>query len=196
MRRAMAAVAVAAAGMMAGSLEAQQIPSRQFTGLEVGMRIRVDADRLFPERVSGTVVFVSPDSLVLDTLDMRKVERRFFPKTLLVDSVRRVTVPVHDVDSVDVSLGTSRISGMLKGARTAALIGGAIIGLTYVSGVNKLSFDNFSDGFRSGAKIGAVVGLSIGFSYGSEQWRKVGKLRPSWLGGHRKAEEEEPDRGN
>ena len=175
------AAAVVVAGVVSGALGAQQIPSRQFEGLAPGMRIRVSADRFFAEKISGTIVYASADSIVLDTLDMRAVDRRFFPKTQLVDAERHVTLPVYDVDSVDVSLGTSRLKGMLKAGRTAAIIGGALVGLTYVSGVNNMNFKNFRNGFRSGATIGAVVGISIGFSYGSERWRTVGKLRPSWL---------------
>lgn len=177
------AVAVTVAGLAAGRADAQQISTIQFNGLETGMRIRVSSSRLFEDqKVSGTVISVSRDSIVLDTLDMRKVERRFFPQTLLVDSHRRITLPVHDVDSLDVSLGTSRVAGMMKGAGKAALIGGAMAGLLYISGYDNISFANFRQGFRSGAKIGAIVGVSVGFSYGSEQWRKVGRIRPSWLG--------------
>ena len=177
------AVAIAVTGLAGGvgTLGAQQVPTQQFAGLEPGMRIRVTSDRMFQNKISGTVVHVSADSLVLDTLDMRKVERRFFPQTLLVESERRVTLPVYDVDSVDISMGTSRARGMLKGAGKAALVGGALVGLSYVQGYNQMSMKNFSKGFRSGTKIGAVVGLSIGFSYGSERWNKLGRLRPSWL---------------
>lgn len=177
--RAVAIAAALAAG--AGSLGAQQVPTQQFAGLEPGMRIRVSSERMFQQKISGTVVFVSSDSLVLDTLDMRKVERRFFPQTVLVDRERRVTLPVYDVDSVDISMGTSRAMGMLKGAGKAALVGGAVVGLSYIQGYNQMSMKNFSKGFRSGTKVGALVGLSIGFSYGSERWNKLGKLRPSWL---------------
>lgn len=176
------AIAVAALAAAVGSLGAQQVPTQQFAGLEPGMRIRVtSSDRLFQQKISGTVIHVSSDSLVLDTLDMRKVERRFFPQTVLVESERRVTLPVYDVDSVDISMGTSRAMGMLKGAGKAAVIGGAIVGLSYIQGVDQLSMKNFSKGFRSGTKVGAVAGLAIGFSYGSERWNKLGKLRPSWL---------------
>ena len=182
MQRIGRAVAIAVAGLAGfGSLSAQQVPTQQFAGLEPGMRIRVTSDRLFHQKISGTVIHVSPDSLVHDTLDMRKVERRFFPQTVLVETERRVTLPVYDVDSVDISMGTSRAMGMLKGAGKAALIGGAVVGLSYIQGYNQMSMRNFSKGFRSGTKIGAAAGLAIGFSYGSERWNKLGRLRPSWL---------------
>lgn len=160
--------------------DAQQIDN-SFTGFESGMRVRVTASRLLSEKLTGTILYMSADSVVLDTLDQRRVDRRFFPEPVLVDKYRQITLSTADVDSVDVSLGQSRTAGMLRLGRNAALIGGTVAGLAYVSGYNQISFRNFAEGFRSGVKLGAVVGLSIGFTYGDEKWRSVGRIRPGLL---------------
>lgn len=145
------------------------------------MRVRVTAPRLFPEKLTGTIIRLSSDSVVLDTLDQRRVDRRFFPEPVLVDKFRQITLSTLDVDSIDVSLGQSRTAGMLRLGRNAALIGGTVAGLAYVSGYNQISFRNFAEGFRSGVKLGAVIGLSIGYTYGDEKWRSVGRIRPGLL---------------
>lgn len=160
---------------------AQQMMQPTFTGFEAGMRVRVSAPRLLNDKVTGTIVYMSADSVVLDTVDQRRVERRFFPDPILVESERQITFSPRDVDSVDVSLGQSRVQSMMRLGRNAALIGGTIAGLAYTSGYQQISFRNFAEGFRSGVKIGAVVGFSIGFAYGDEKWHSVGRLRPGWL---------------
>ena len=157
---------------------AQQMPQPTFTGFEPGMRVRVKAPRLLDEKLTGTIIYMNADSVVLDTVDQRRVERRFFPDPVLVENERRITLLTADVDSVDVSVGQSRLRSMLRIGRNAALIGGTAAGLSYVSGYQKMSFRNFAEGFRSGVRIGAVVGFSIGLAYGDEKWHSVGRLRP------------------
>jgi hypothetical protein len=162
------------------SAGAQQIEN-SFTGFESGMRVRVTAPRLLTQKLTGTIVHMSADSVVIDTVDQRRVDRRFFPEVVLVEKYRQITLSTNDVDSVDVSLGQSRTAGMLRLGRNAALIGGTVAGLAYVSGYNQISFRNFAEGFRSGVKLGAVVGLSIGYTYGDEKWRSVGRIRPGLI---------------
>ena len=157
---------------------AQQMPQPAFTGFEPGMRVRVKAPRILDDKLTGTIVFMSADSMILDTVDYRRVERRFFPDPVLVESERRITLSNVDVDSVDISVGQSRVRSMMRIGRNAALIGGTALGLSYVSGYQKMSFRNFAEGFRSGVRIGAVVGFSIGLAYGDEKWHSVGRLRP------------------
>lgn len=166
-----------------GMGRAQQLvqPTFTFTGFETGMKVRVKAPRILNDKLTGTIVYMSTDSVVLDTVDQRRVERRFFPDPVLVESERRITLATADVDSVDISVGQSRVRSMMRIGRNAALIGGTIAGLGYVSGYQQLSFRNFAEGFRSGMKLGAAVGLSIGFAYGDEKWHSVGRLRPGWL---------------
>ncbi len=158
-----------------------QQQDNSFSGFEPGMRVRVNAPRHQKEKFTGTIVSMRSDSVVIDTVDQRRVDRRFFSDPVLVDSYRLVTLPTAYLDSVDISLGQSRTRGMFRAGRNAALIGGTIAGLAYVSGYNQISFRNFAEGFRSGVKIGAVVGLSIGFTYGEEKWRSVGRIRPGLL---------------
>lgn len=181
MKRSTYAVALLLAAPLAGT-GAQQIGSdNSFTGFENGMRVRVTAPRLMNHKLTGTIVTLTRDSVVLDTVDQRRVDRRFFPDPVLVDSYRNITLMTADVDSVDVSLGQSRMRGMLRIGRNAALIGGTVAGLAYVSGYNQISFRNFAEGFRSGVKLGAVVGLSIGYTYGDEKWHSVGRIRPGLI---------------
>jgi len=164
--------------LAAGSAQQQD---NSFSGFEPGMRVRVHAPRVLKEKLTGTIISMGSDSVVIDTVDQRRVDRRFFPDPVLVDKYRLITLPTADVGSVDISLGQSRTRGMLRVGRNAALIGGTIAGLAYVSGYNQISFRNFAEGFRSGVKLGAVVGLSIGFTYGDERWRSVGRIRPGLL---------------
>jgi hypothetical protein len=175
--------ALAILGLPLAMGSAQQIapPTFTFTGFEAGMRVRVSAPRLLDHKLTGTIIYMSADSVVLDTVDQRRVERRFFPDPVLVESHRRITLSATDVDSVDISLGQSRVRSMARLGRNAALIGGTIAGLAYTSGYQKISFRNFAEGFRSGLKLGAVVGVSIGFAYGDEKWHSVGRLKPGWL---------------
>lgn len=157
---------------------AQQLDN-SFTGFTSGTRVRVTAPRiLLDQKLTGTIVHMNADSVVIDTTDARRVDRRFFPDPVLVEKYRQITLSTADVDSVDVSLGQSRTRGMMRIGRNAALIGGTIAGLAYVSGYNQISFRNFAEGFRSGVKLGAVVGLSIGYTYGDEKWHSVGRFRP------------------
>ena len=160
---------------------AAQADENSFTGFQDGMRVRVTAPRLLNQKLTGTIVTLTRDSVVIDTVDQRRVDRRFFPDPVLVDSYRHITLMTADVDSVDVSLGQSRTMGMLRVGRNAALIGGTIAGLAYVSGYNQISFRNFAEGFRSGVKLGAVIGLSIGYTYGDEKWHSVGRIRPGLI---------------
>ena len=176
------AVALLLTAPLAGA-QAQQIEGdNSFTGFQSGTRVRVTAPRLLHSKLTGTIVTMTRDSVVLDTVDQRRVDRRFFPDPVLVDSYRRITLMTADVDSVDISLGQSRMRGMLRIGRNAALIGGTVAGLAYVSGYNQISFRNFAEGFRSGVKLGAVVGLSIGYTYGDEKWHSVGRIRPGLVG--------------
>jgi hypothetical protein len=183
MTRMTVAKALAILALPVGVGDAQQLmqPTFTFTGFETGMKVRVKAPRLMNEKLTGTIVYMSADSVVLDTVDQRRVERRFFPDPVLVESERRITLSTGDVDSVDISLGQSRLRSMMRIGRNAALIGGTIVGLGYVSGYQQPSFRNFAEGFRSGVKLGAVVGFSIGFAYGDEKWHSVGRMRPGWL---------------
>jgi hypothetical protein len=180
MKRSTYAVALLLAAPLA-SAGAQQLSDNSFTGFENGMRVRVTAPRLLNRKLTGTIVTLTRDSVVLDTVDQRRVDRRFFPDPVLVDSYRSITLMTADVDSVDISLGQSRTRGMLRIGRNAALIGGTVAGLAYVSGYNQISFRNFAEGFRSGVKLGAVIGLSIGYTYGDEKWHSVGRIRPGLI---------------
>jgi hypothetical protein len=178
MKRTTVALALAILVLPLAMGGAQQMPQPTFTGFEPGMRVRVKAPRVLNDKLTGTIVFMNADSVVLDTVNYRRVERRFFPDPVLVESERQITLSTVDVDSVDVSIGQSRLRSMMRIGRNAALIGGTIAGLGYVSGYQNMSFRNFAEGFRSGVKLGALVGFSIGFAYSDDRWYSVGRLRP------------------
>lgn len=162
--------------------DAQQLSTATSGVFEPGTRVRVRAAES-KQRIVGTVVHASRDSVVVDTADAFR-ERRFLnPAPILVDDFRRVTLPVANVDSVEVSLGRSRALGVIKGSLAGAIFGGLYVGLSGLSGYGAPSFRRFSRGFTQGAPAGAVVGVPIGWVFRGERWMRVSVPRPRGVPG-------------
>lgn len=162
----------------ASAADAQQLSSASSGVFEPGTRVRVRASELGKHRIVGTVVKASQDSVVVDTADTFR-ERRFFnPAPILVDRFRRVALPVASVDSLEVSMGRSRVLGAVKGSVAGALLGGLYVGMSGLSGYGSPSFRRFSRGFTQGAAAGAVVGVPIGWVFRGERWMRVSVPRP------------------
>ena len=97
-----------------------------------GARVRLAAPWSPTRRIVGTVQQTHADTVVVDTADVFAEHRLFNPVPVLVDGIRRVAVPITEVQRVEVSMGRSRWMGALKGAALGALIGGLIFALVYV----------------------------------------------------------------
>lgn len=138
-----------------------------------GTRLRISAPSLQRNKVVGTVVSRVADTLVVDTTDVAREHRLFFPSTVPLDQHRRISLPVAMIDTLQVSVGRSRVHGMVRLATKAAVFGGIALGLNYMSGTNRVNFKNFSSGFRTGAVAAGVIAAPIGFRLGQEKWTTV-----------------------
>ena len=143
-----------------------------------GTRIRMIAPWSPTRRIVGTVEMTRGDSVVVDTADVFAERRLFNPVPVLVDDVRRVTVPVSRIERVDVSMGRSRLMGALKGATLGALAAGAYVGLTALNGRGNPEFGDFAAGFVQGAAFGVALGGPVGWSFTTERWRPVALRLP------------------
>ena len=138
-----------------------------------GARIRLSAPWAPARIIVGTVEEARVDSIVVDTADVFAQRRLFNPVPVLVDGVRRVTVPIRNVTRVDVSMGRSRMMGALKGATLGALLVGGYVGLTSLNGNSSARFGEFASGFAQGAVVGFAVGGPVGWTFTAERWRPV-----------------------
>jgi hypothetical protein len=137
-----------------------------------GARVRVMAS-WSKHKIEGTVTSATRDSVVVDTVDYHAQNRMFMPSAILVEEYRHLTLPIDDVDSVEVSMGRSRALGVIRTGLKAALIGGAIVGVQAISGRVNPSFKQFGRGFASGVVVGASIGIPFGYARGVERWRRV-----------------------
>ena len=137
-----------------------------------GTRVRVMAS-WSKHKIEGTVKSTTGDSVVVDTVDYAAQNRLFMPSVVLVEEYRQLTLPISEVDSVEVSLGRSKALGVIRTGLKAALIGGAIVGVQAISGRVNPSFKQFGRGFASGVAIGASIGIPFGYARGVERWRPV-----------------------
>ena len=138
-----------------------------------GARIRLQAPWSPSRRIVGTVEKTSADSIVVDTADVFAERRLFNPVPVLVDGLRKVSVPITQVRRVEISMGRSRLMGALKGATIGALIGGAYVGLSSVNGRANPRFGDFAAGFAQGTVVGFTLGAPVGWTFTSERWRPV-----------------------
>ena len=134
-----------------------------------GARIRLQAPWSPSRRIVGTVEKTSADSIVVDTADVFAERRLFNPVPVLVDGLRKVSVPITQVRRVEISMGRSR----LMGATIGALIGGAYVGLSSVNGRANPRFGDFAAGFAQGTVVGFTLGAPVGWTFTSERWRPV-----------------------
>lgn len=164
---------------------AAQDPAAPLAAFVKGARIRLASPWNASRRIVGTVADARADSVVVDTADVFAQQRLFNPAPVVVDRYRRVTLPTKGVESVEVSLGRSRLVGMLRGATLGAVGGGAWAGLASMNGQPHPSFSRFATGFASGAVLGAGIGVPLGYIYRVERWRLVTRpgvvVRPAGL---------------
>ena len=149
-----------------------------------GARIRLVSPWDAKRRIVGTVADARADSVVVDTVDVFAQQRLFNPAPIVVDRYRRITLPIKGVDSVEVSMGRSRVVGVLRGASLGAVVGGAWAALASLNGQANPTFSQFASGFASGAALGVAFGVPLGYVYRVERWRLVTRPRvgspPVW----------------
>ncbi|HKG94461.1 MAG TPA: hypothetical protein VKA84_21285 [Gemmatimonadaceae bacterium] len=146
-----------------------------------GARVRLRVPMLGRDKLAGTVVVAQGDSVVLDTVDAAVERRMFFPNTILVEQYRRVTLPIESVDSIEVSTGRSRWSGMRHSAKRGALFLGLLGAATFRSGDGTPGVRNFVGGYLNGAVVGFALGGAFGATRSGERWQSVPRsaLEPS-----------------
>ena len=138
-----------------------------------GSRVRLRVPTMAKDKIAGTVLIAHGDSVVLDTVDATVERRMFFPSTITVDNYRRITLPMSAVDSIEVSTGRSRWSGIRHSARRGALILGLLGAATFRSGDGTPGVRNFAGGYLNGAVVGLLVGGTVGATRGGEHWTTV-----------------------
>jgi hypothetical protein len=136
--------------------------------VRVGSRVRIMAPTVRRDRFIGIIDSLTDQRLVLDTTGER---RRFGFETgpVLVDSYRRASLQLADVQRVEISGGRTVRSSIIRGALWGALAGALIVGVGNLPQVNA-SFDDFVKYAPIGAALGGVVGGVVGYALGGERW--------------------------
>jgi hypothetical protein len=143
--------------------------------LSPGTRLRIIAPRMARDRIVGIVRAVHRDTVILDTADVAREQRRFFPSTVLVEEYRQMSLPLAEVGSVERSRGRSRAIGALKGGLRGALIAGVLSGLGSLSAGSRdgITLRDFTRGASEGMIVGVAIGAPWGWASGAEQWQPV-----------------------
>jgi hypothetical protein len=137
----------------------------------LGSRVRIRAEGIFGGRQTGTVLRRSGDTL-----------------TLSIRGEDPVAVPLSRISSLEMSLGTSRRRGMIRGAIVIGAIGASINALDASFGndfctrqcpPNEFGAVNkrvTAGGLLIGAGIGAALGSFLGAFWPTESWQRVDPL--------------------
>ena len=141
--------------------------------LAPGTRVRMVVAGKPGQRIVGTIAERKQDTVVVDTVDVAAQQRTFFPAPLVVDEFRVVSLRVDEVKHVEVSMGRSRLLGVLTHGAVGALVSGTIVGLSAINGRPNPTMGQFWHGFGSGALVGVAIGAPFGYARGSEIWRPV-----------------------
>ena len=138
---------------------------------EVGQRIRIIAPSHGRDRIIGVLDSLRDSAVVVDTAQR---ERRWFfdPGPILTDSYRRVSIPLRDIRSLEVSRGRSRTKGALRGGVVGGLLGALTWGFANTPQFNP-GWKDFKNGLGPGLAIGAPLGATFGYLWGREKWRTV-----------------------
>jgi hypothetical protein len=145
----------------------------------VGERVRVSAPSIRDDRYVGRVEALPRDSIMLDTMGVRR-RLGFDTGPVLVEEYRRVTIPMSAVQSIDISTGRTHRRSTVKGIIIGALGGAALFGATNLPQVNP-GFSDFVDGAAVGLVVGTVAGGVVGYLLGGEKWQsfyRAGVLPP------------------
>lgn len=134
----------------------------------IGSRVRIMAPNVRRDRFIGTIDSLSDQRVVLDTAGER---RRFGFETgpVLVDTYRRTSLQLTDVERLEISGGRTVRSSTIRGALWGALAGALLVGVGNLPQVNA-SFDDFLKYAPIGAALGGAVGGVVGYALGGERW--------------------------
>jgi hypothetical protein len=171
-------VPAAASAQQASAQASAPLAALRDSILAPGMRVRMLVDGKPGLRIVGTIAERKQDTVVVDTVDVAAQQRLFFPAPLVVDEFRVVSLSVDEVKHVEVSMGRSRLLGVLTHGAVGALVSGTIVGLSAVNGRPNPTMRQFWHGFGPGAVVGAAIGIPFGYARGSEIWRPVFLPRP------------------
>lgn len=133
-----------------------------------GARVRVSAPDVLPRRVTGRVVRVTPDTVVLRT-----------------GAAEPVAIPFAAAQRMERSLGRNRGWGAARGLGFGALAGGTAMGAAVLSGAEfciyvsclQNNLAGAAGGFLIGAGLGAPAGALIGAVVGVEEWEAITPVR-------------------
>ena len=134
----------------------------------VGSRVRIYAPSLRRDLFVGRIDSLTASDMVLDTA---KTTRRlgFSAGPVLVEQFRRVHVRTNAVERIELSLGRTTRSAMIKGAVVGGLGGAVLFGLGNMPEVNP-DFQDFMKNTPLGFVVGGVAGALIGRMLGGEKW--------------------------
>lgn len=143
-------------GPSVASLAAQRLPD-----VEPGTRVRLTAPELRKEQVTGDVLFMNSDTLVIELRNGENVE-----------------VPVASVERLEISRGPEYGKGLLRGAKYGALTGVGVGALFFLEGVvfdDDGGFYLIAVPFLTGvaAVSGALVGGLVGTIFPPETWEEI-----------------------
>jgi hypothetical protein len=130
----------------------------QFTNILPGSRVRIDS-RSFPQRLEGTVMAHSGDSVVVAT-----------------SGVVRTAVPGPSIYRVQASQGKSHMAGAIKGAKIGAIVSGGmglLLGLAFADATDDATTSDVIAVAAVYAGSGALWGGAIGGVVGAEKWSTV-----------------------
>ena len=141
--------------------------SSRVDDLRPGMRVRFRAPAVAPDRFVGTIRWLTPDSIAVDTPDHRLA-----------------TVPRSPITAMEISLGTSRARAVRRGLMWGVPVGAAIGALVSATIRDpRAPFPVQSCACIGGADrraailvftaLGGVFGAGFGAANPSERWRSV-----------------------
>ncbi|MFL5581584.1 MAG: hypothetical protein ACJ8AO_14550 [Gemmatimonadaceae bacterium] len=174
-RRARFAALALAASLAAAPAGAQAPTADPATGLPLaeGTRVRVRATNVNRgRRIEGSVFHLIVDTVVVDTAPEWRTHRIFGASTIPLDSLRRVPVPVRDIQELQVGMGPSRFVSVRRNVIRGAIVGALVGGLANTPQRNP-SLRDVEEGAAVGLPIGAGLGFLWGIAFPSDRWRTI-----------------------
>jgi hypothetical protein len=140
----------------------------QLATLQTGARVRVDAPRVAPQELIGTLTAAAGDTISL----LARRERAFRSDTTMV-----LSIPMSQVRQLDVSAGKSRARGALVGGALGLALGAGVT-MTFVAIGGAGGGSDEADAYPfviggAATLIGVPLGIVVGGKRGVEKWQRV-----------------------